>query len=82
MSESGHDLRALFPAQKDILHTLKIENEHYRRLAQRHHALTIEISRLEAELDAELEARLCALKKQHLALLDEIGDMIGERQGA
>lgn len=82
MSESGHDLRALFPAQREILHTLKCESEHYRRLTLRYHAIALEIARIEEELDTELEARLEALKKQRLALLDEIADMIAEKQGA
>lgn len=82
MSELGHDLHALFPAQRDILHALKIESEHYRQLAARHHDLALEIGRIEAELDAAGDVRLEGLKKQRLALLDDIADMIGERQGA
>jgi len=74
MSETCHNLRALFPAQSDINATLKCDSEHHRRLALRHHAVTLEIARIEAELDTELKARLEALKKQRLALLDEIAE--------
>lgn len=82
MSVSGDDLRALFPAQREILHILETENERYRQLSLRHHAVAAEIARIEAELDSELEARLEALKKQRLALLDEIADMIADKQSA
>jgi uncharacterized protein YdcH (DUF465 family) len=82
MSELGHDLHALFPAQRDILHTLKIESEHYRGLAARHHELALEIGHIEADLDAASDVRLEELKKQRLAVLDDIAHMIGERQGA
>lgn len=82
MSELGHDLHALFPAQRDILHALKMESEHYRQLAARHHDLALQIGRIEAELDAASDARLEALKKQRLALLDQIADMIAQRQVA
>jgi hypothetical protein len=41
MSETGHDLQALFPAQRETLHLLKLESAQYRELADRHHALRI-----------------------------------------
>lgn len=82
MSELGHDLHALFPAQRDTLHALKIESEPFRQLAARHHELALEIGRIEAELDPASDSRLEELKKQRLALLDDIAHMIGERQGA
>jgi uncharacterized protein YdcH (DUF465 family) len=81
MSENGHDLHALFPAQTEILHALKIESEHYRTLADRHHDLVLEIDRIEAGLEPASDERLEALKKQRLGILDEIAEMIGERTG-
>ena len=82
MSETGHDLQALFPAQRETLHALKLESAHYRELADRHHALALEISRIESGLEAASDERLEEAKKQRLGILDEIADMIAERQDA
>ena len=82
MSELGHDLHALFPAQREILHALKLESAHYRDLADRHHKLAQQIYRIEARLDAASDDRLEDLKKQRLSLLDEVAAMIAERQDA
>jgi len=82
MSELGHDLPALFPAQVDVLRSLKIESEHYRTLASRHHDLAHEIGTIESGAQPCSDAYLEDLKKQRLHLLDEIADMIAERQAA
>jgi len=82
MSELGHDLHALFPAQREVLHALKLESAHYRDLAARHHELVQQISRIEGGLDAASDIRLEDLKKQRLNLLDEVAAMIAERQDA
>ena len=79
MSELGHDLHALFPEQGEALHALKLESPQFRQLAERHHALTQEISRIETGLDAASDDRLEELKKQRLSLLDEVAAMIAAR---
>lgn len=80
MSELGHDLNAEFPADRDILHRLKLGREHFRGLADRHHGLTQEIYRIEAGLDPASDDRLEALKKQRLNLLDEIAAQIASEK--
>jgi uncharacterized protein YdcH (DUF465 family) len=82
MSELGHDLHALFPAQREILHALKLNSAHYRLLADRHHELVQQISRIEGGLDAASDDRLEELKKQRLNLLDEVAAMVADRQEA
>lgn len=76
MSELGNDLRAIFPAQVDILHTLKLESAAYRSAAQRYHDLTHEIGRLDSGLEGASDVRLEELKKDRLSLLDDIAEMI------
>jgi len=61
---------------------LKIESEPFRQLAARYHELAIEIGRIEAELDAASDERLEVLKKQRLAVLDEIVHLIDKRPAA
>ncbi len=72
----------MFPAQADTLHLLKIESEPFRAVARRYHDLTQEIGRLENGLEAGSDARLEELKKERLGVLDEIAEMIAERQAA
>jgi uncharacterized protein YdcH (DUF465 family) len=82
MSETGHDLQTLFPAQQDVLHALKLESAQYRELADRHHKLALQISRIEDGLEAASDERLEDAKKQRLNILDEIAAMIADRLDA
>lgn len=82
MSEIGCDLYALFPAQRQALHALKAESQHYRDLAACHHNLGRAIDGIEEELDMTSSPWLASLKKQRLILLDEISAMIVERRVA
>lgn len=81
MSELGHDLHSQFPDSAAILHALKTGDAHFRKLADRHHDLSQQIGRIEAGLDPATDNRLEALKKQRLALLDEVAGMIAQREG-
>jgi uncharacterized protein YdcH (DUF465 family) len=82
MSETGHDLQAPFPAQRETLHLLKLESAQYRELADRHHALALQIARIEGGMEAASDERLEEAKKQRLGMLDDIAAMIAERQDA
>ncbi len=82
MSEAGHDLHHEFPTDAAVLHELKLKNEHFRRLSDRHHDLTRDISRVESGLEAASDDRLEVLKKQRLTLLDEIAAMIAAHRKA
>jgi uncharacterized protein YdcH (DUF465 family) len=82
MSETGHDLSTLFPVHRDVLHALKLESAHYRELADRYHALALQISRIEGGLEAASDERLEEAKKQRLGVLDDIAAMIAERLDA
>ena len=80
MSELGHDLHAEFPDHQMALHSLKLESEHFRALAQQHHDLAQKIYRIDGGLDAASDTRLEMLKKQRLGVLDQIAAMIAERE--
>lgn len=82
MSELGHDLQAEFPGDRAILHTLKLESEHFRNLADQHHSLIQEIYRIEGGLDAASDDRLETLKKLRLRILDDIAALIAVRKAA
>lgn len=76
MSELGHDFNTLFPADRAILHTLKTENDHFRKLAHDYHSLTQGISRMEANIEPATDEQLETRKKERLHLLDEVAAMI------
>ncbi|RVT39561.1 YdcH family protein [Sphingobium algorifonticola] len=80
MSELGHDLHAAFPQDADTLHVLKMQDARYRDVADRYHDTTREIARIEAGLEASLDERLETLKKERLAMLDEVAQMIAARK--
>lgn len=82
MSETGHDLHALFPDHGPALHALKVEDAHFRTLAERHHDITIEIQRIEDGLVAASDARIESLKKQRLQLLDEVAGLVAAHEAA
>ncbi|MES1973861.1 MAG: DUF465 domain-containing protein [Pseudomonadota bacterium] len=82
MSTPGHDLHAIFPADGEALHALKLENEHFRVLAEQEHQLQKEIDRIEAGLDPAADDRVERLKKNRLAVLDEIASLIATRKAA
>ncbi|MGF1454419.1 MAG: YdcH family protein [Alphaproteobacteria bacterium] len=76
MSHTPHELAEEFPDQHDAIHTLKTENAHFAKLADQYHALNREIHRIESEVEAASDERLEDLKKQRLALKDEIAGML------
>jgi uncharacterized protein YdcH (DUF465 family) len=82
MSEAGHDLHSLFPADEQAIHALKMCSELFRALADRHHLLCQEIHRIEAGLDPASDRRLEELKKERLGVLDEIGAMVAGAKAA
>ncbi len=78
MSHTPHDLHAEFPADADILHRLKLEDRHFQTVAERYHELNRDIHRAESDIEPTSDDRLEELKKQRLALLDEVADIISK----
>jgi uncharacterized protein YdcH (DUF465 family) len=79
MSDHGHDLHAEFPDARDALVALKASSAHFRTLSDSYHDLAQEIFRIEAGLQAASDARLDALKKERLAILDAVAAMLPAR---
>lgn len=82
MSDHGHDLHAEFPAAHDALVRLKAESQHFRALSSTYHDLAQEIFRIETGLEGASDVRLEGLKKQRLALLDEVAAILSARAAA
>jgi len=82
MSDQEHDLASEFPAAREILRQLKVEDSRYQALAAEYHVLNKEIFRLETGIEAGSDERMEDLKKQRLIILDEIAEMIAQAQKA
>ncbi|MDX3910959.1 MAG: DUF465 domain-containing protein [Sphingobium sp.] len=82
MSENGHDLHAEFPAHREILHRLKVEDAAFRDVSDRYHAVAQEIHRIENGIEPASDQRLEDLKKQRLATLDQVASLIADKQDA
>ncbi|MEY4891101.1 MAG: hypothetical protein RIQ75_2231 [Pseudomonadota bacterium] len=82
MSHTPNDLRDEFPEAVDVLHQLKIHDAHFAKLADTYHDLNREIHRIESDLEPASDARAEALKKQRLALLDDISAIVAKAKAA
>lgn len=76
MSHTHHDLHSEFPEDSALLHHLKLRNPHFHKIADRYHDVNRAVHRIEVGAEAASDTRLEDLKKQRLALLDEVANMI------
>ena len=67
-----NEITEIFKRDRDLITALKRDDGHYARLADAYHEVNREIHRIEAETQAASDERTELLKKQRLALLDEI----------
>ncbi|HMO67454.1 MAG TPA: DUF465 domain-containing protein [Novosphingobium sp.] len=82
MSHTPHELADEFPADRALLHDLKMNNAHFVTLADRYHEVNGEIHRIEAEIETPSDDYTETLKKKRLALLDEISAMLARARAA
>lgn len=82
MSNTPHELAAEFPDDHALLHDLKMNNPHYVTLADRYHVVNGEIHRIEAGIENTSDEYAETLKKQRLALIDEIAAIIAKAKAA
>lgn len=76
MSHVPHELHDEFPQAHERIHALKIGNQHFARLAEHYHEVNRAIHRVESELEPTSDETLEQMKKQRLALKDEISGML------
>jgi uncharacterized protein len=76
MTHTPHDLHAEFPDATEALHALKIGNAQFNKLAAQYHDVNREIHRIESGIEPASDDRTEALKKQRLAMLDQVSEMI------
>lgn len=76
MSHTPHELADEFPQDAATIHALKTEDAHFARQAERYHEVNRAIHRIEAEIEPTSDDHAEELKKQRLALVDELAAMI------
>ncbi len=67
-----HPLVKEFPEHRDAIHRLKMDNAHFQRLMEEYEALDKQIFRIEDGSEPSDDAHLEQLKRQRLALKDEL----------
>lgn len=78
MSHTPHELADEFPNDHALLHALKLEDQHFVALSQRYHEVNGELHRIESEIETPSDEYTEQLKKQRLALLDEIAAILAK----
>lgn len=67
-----NELTTIFARDRELVTRLKTGDAHFARLADEYHEVNRQVHRIEAEAEAASDERFERLKKQRLALLDEI----------
>ncbi|MEM8771475.1 MAG: DUF465 domain-containing protein [Pseudomonadota bacterium] len=78
MAHTPHELSEEFPEESEKIHTLKMNDAHFAKLADAYHEVNREIHRIESEVDAAGDVRFEDLRKKRLQLKDEIAGMIAK----
>jgi uncharacterized protein YdcH (DUF465 family) len=76
MGHVPHELSAEFPDKAEAIHARKASDPHFAKLAERYHEINREIHRGESNVEPMDDFHLEELKKQRLALLDEIKGLL------
>ncbi len=77
-----NELTEIFKRDRDVLTRLKQSDAHYAKLADQYHEINRQVHRIEAETEAASDERAEGLKKQRLALLDDLTAIIAKARAA
>jgi hypothetical protein len=78
MSHTPHELQEEFPDHGDKISALKTSDAHFARLAEEYHEINRQVHRAETNVEPMEELAEVELRKQRLALKDEIYRMLTE----
>lgn len=73
-----NELTEIFRRDRDLLNRMKVDDRHFANLAERYHEINRTLHRNEAEIEALSDAHAEELKKQRLAMLDEITALLNK----
>ena len=72
----------MFPEYRDLISRLKTENAHFTRLFDEHNELDQRIKNFEARIELATDAEIETLKKEKLALKDQLYVILKEEAAA
>lgn len=76
MLNEKHDLVSELPEHKEVIHELKMKNNHFARLFDEYHQADHEVHRIESGVETTADEYLEQRKKLRLKLKDELYQMI------
>jgi uncharacterized protein YdcH (DUF465 family) len=76
MSHTPHELAVEFPSHVVRMHDLKGSNAHFARLCDEYHEVNRAIHRAETRAEVVTEEHESTLRRQRLALKDQIAAML------
>ena len=76
MSHTPHELAEEFPEFADAIHTLKTSDAHFARLADEYHEVNRAIHRAETKVEPVSDLEEEDMRKQRMALKDELYGML------
>ena len=77
-----NELTTIFKRDRELITRLKMRDAHFARLADSYHEVNRHVHRIECEAEAASDDRTEMLKKQRLALLDDITAIVSKAREA
>lgn len=72
----NHDLKTEFPNKEELIHQLKMSDNHFAKLFEEYHDVNDEIHRIETGGEHTTDEVLTDLRKQRLHLKDELNAIL------
>ncbi len=79
MSHTPHELPEEFPQHVELMHTLRAADAHFVTLADEYHEVNRAVHRAETDVEPTSDDHLVDLRKQRMALKDQINAYISKR---
>lgn len=74
--EKHHNLAAEFPQYAEKIHTLKMENSHFRKIFDQYNQADADVHRIESGAEATTDEHLNELRLKRVKLKDELYSLL------
>lgn len=82
MAHTPHELAEEFPEFVELMHKLKTSDAHFARLFDEYHELNREVHRMETDIEPVSDEHQTEVRKQRMALKDEIYALLKAAEAA
>ena len=76
MSHTPHELAEEFPDHQDAISALKTSSAHFAKLVDQYHDINRAVHRAETDVEPTDDLHMAQMRKERLALKDEIWGML------